>query len=204
MAGGLLQLIAYGQNNIYLTGSPQITHFKSVYKTHSHFSMESISVNFNRTDANVSSTTSMYAKIDRNADLCGQMYLTFVLPDIISDNNYRFRWIENLAEALVQEIYITIGGNKIDTQNGEYMHLVNKMTYTQDKRDIYNKLIANTDEFTNPEAFNYMRRSKNNLNSIMQYRIGNEYPVTSNPIYPSIKSRTIFLPLTFCYRVQIG
>ena len=202
MAGGLLQLLAYGQNNIYLTGSPQITHFKSVYKTHSNFSMESISVNFNRTDANINSTTSLIAKIDRNADLVGQVYLSFQLPDILSDNVWKFRWVENLAEALINDIYITIGGNKIDEQNGEYIHLLNMLNYGKDKREVYNRMIGNIDEFTNPENYYYTRRYKSGIP--LKYRIGNEYPASSNFNFPSIRSRTFFLPLTFWFNKDLA
>ena len=202
MGGGIIQLVAYGQNNIYLTGSPQITHFKSVYKTHSNFSMESIPVNFNRTDANLTSTTTLIAKIDRNADLVGQVYFSFVLPDIISDNLWRFRWVENFAEVLINEVYITIGGNKIDTQNGEFIHIMNMLTYGTDKREVYNKMIGNVDEFTNPENYFYTRRYKNAVP--MQHRVGNEYPASSNPHYPSIRSRRFYLPLTFWFNRDLA
>ena len=202
MAGGLMQLLAYGQNNIYLTGSPQITHFKSVYKTYSNFSMESIPVVCNRTNINVHTTSQIIAKIDRNADLVGQIYLCFQLPAILSDNNYRFRWIENLAEVMINEIYLTIGGNKIDTQNGEYMHLINKLTFGGDKREVYNNLVGNTDEFTNPEAHYFSQRYKNRVP--MQYRIGNEYPASSDPLNPSIRSMTFYLPLTFWFNKDLA
>jgi hypothetical protein len=201
MAGGLLQLLAYGQNNLYLTGSPQITHFKSVYKTHSNFSMESIRINFNRTDVNIYDTTQLIAKIDRNADLIGQIYLSFQLPDIISDNVLRFRWIENLAEVLINDIYITIGGNKIDQQNGEYMHILNQLTYGKDKRDMYDILTGNTSEYTNPELYIADLRMKKYGPSAS--RIANEYPYSMDPNNPSIRSRTLYIPLTFWFNKDL-
>lgn len=33
-SGGLLQLVAYGSQDVYITGSPQITFFRVVYRRH--------------------------------------------------------------------------------------------------------------------------------------------------------------------------
>jgi hypothetical protein len=203
MAGGLLQLAtAYGQQNIYLNSNPQITHFKRVYKTHTNFSMESIAVQFNRTNVNVYEYTLLKAKIDRNADLVGQIYFSFDIPDIVSDNANRFRWIENFAEAMIEEVYITIGGNRIDQQNGEYIHIMNQLTYGVDKRDVYNRMIGNTIEYTNPEQY-YL--AQNYLAQVpLQYRVGNEYPISNDPSRPSIRARRIHLPLTFWFNLDLS
>ena len=47
MGGGLMQLVAYGAQDVYLTGNPQITFFKVVYRRHTNFSMESIQQTLN-------------------------------------------------------------------------------------------------------------------------------------------------------------
>jgi hypothetical protein len=202
MAGGLLQLVAYGQANVYLNTNPQITMFKKVYKTHTNFSMESITVALNRTDVNIYDTTILRSKLDRNADLVGQVYFVFELPDILSDNLWKFRWIENLAEAMIDDIYISIGGNRIDHQNGEWIHILNNLTYGVDKRDVYNRMIGNVPEFTNPEQFYFMQ----NYHTLipMQYRVGNEYPVSADPAKPSIRNRTLYLPLTFWFNTDLA
>jgi hypothetical protein len=202
MAGGLLQLAAYGQANIYLNTNPQITNFKSVYKTHTNFSMESIRVELNRTDTSVFERTILRAKIDRNADLIGQMYLVIQLPDIISDNLWRFRWVENLAEALIHDVYITIGGNRIDRQNGEWMHILNNLTYGNDRREVYNKMTGNIPELTNPEHYYYMQNFANR--TPMQNRVGNDYPVSLDPTKPSIRSRTLHIPFSFWFNTDLA
>ena len=46
MAGGLMQLVAYGTQDMYLTGNPQVTFFKAVFRRYTNFSMESIKQNF--------------------------------------------------------------------------------------------------------------------------------------------------------------
>ena len=66
MGGGLMQLVAYGAQDIYLTGNPQITFFKVVYRRHTNFSMESIQQTFNGNSVfggDVSATISRKKKI---------------------------------------------------------------------------------------------------------------------------------------------
>ena len=72
MGGGLMQLVAYGAQDIYLTGNPQITFFKVVYRRHTNFSMEAIEQTFNGTTGEGGRAT---ATISRNGDLVGRMYL---------------------------------------------------------------------------------------------------------------------------------
>ena len=66
MGGGLMQLVAYGAQDIYLTGNPQITFFKVVYRRHTNFSMEAIQQTFSGTADFGGSVT---ATISRNGDL---------------------------------------------------------------------------------------------------------------------------------------
>ena len=56
MGGGLMQLVAYGAQDIYITGNPQITFFKIVYRRHTNFAMESVQQSL--TGTNVSNSTS--------------------------------------------------------------------------------------------------------------------------------------------------
>ena len=73
MGGGLMQLVAYGAQDIYLTGNPQITFFKVVYRRHTNFSMEAIEQTWNGDE--VSSMVRCTATISRNGDLVHRMYL---------------------------------------------------------------------------------------------------------------------------------
>ena len=72
MGGGLMQLVAYGAQDIYLTGNPQITFFKVVYRRHTNFSMESIQQTINGT---VNSGSRVTSTVSRNGDLVHRMYL---------------------------------------------------------------------------------------------------------------------------------
>jgi hypothetical protein len=79
MGGGLLQLVSYGAQDIYITGNPQITFWKVLYKRHTNFAMESIEVTFNgQADFNKRVT----AVINRNADLMYRTYVQVVLPGV--------------------------------------------------------------------------------------------------------------------------
>ena len=83
MGGGLMQLVAYGAQDVYLTGNPQISFFKSVYKRHTNFSMESIKQILS---GNASTGNRVTATISRNGDLIGQMYLVTTISIKTGDN----------------------------------------------------------------------------------------------------------------------
>ena len=118
MGGGLMQLVAYGAQDIYLTGNPQITFFKVVYRRHTNFSIEAISQIFD------GSTTSLFnggrksIHISRNGDLIHKMWLECDLNynlDIITGNTSTYvNWTNNTGHALIEECDIEIGGQKMD------------------------------------------------------------------------------------------
>src|SRR5580765_2421856 len=120
MAGGLIQLVAYGVQDLYLTGDPQITYFKILYRRHSNFSVESIVQNFS-SPANFGETVS--CTLSRAGDLIGETFLYVEIPAIPKfinqttgeeDETKQIAWVHNLGYALIQEIFIEIGGKLID------------------------------------------------------------------------------------------
>ena len=117
-----MQLVAYGAQDIYLTGNPQITFFKVVYRRHTNFSMESIQQTFNGNPnfgAQVSST------ISRNGDLVGRMYLQFN-PDSMAMNTGNSA--ANIGHTLMKEIECEIGGQRIDRHYGHWLTVWNELT----------------------------------------------------------------------------
>ena len=102
-----MQLVAYGAQDIYLTGNPQITFFKVVYRRHTNFAVESIEQTFNGTADFGKLVT---ATISRNGDLIQQMYLEVVLPAIAASNV----WVYGIGNALIQKAEVEIGGQLID------------------------------------------------------------------------------------------
>ena len=148
-----MQLVAYGAQDIYLTGNPQITFFKVVYRRHTNFAVESIEQTFNGTaDFNKRVT----ATISRNGDLIQQMYLEVVLPDVDEADTL---WTYGVGNALVKQAEIEIGGQLIDRQYGDWMNIWTELTIPAGKRDGYDNMVgnslttgANTDQFGGIDA----------------------------------------------------
>lgn len=142
MPGGLMQLLSWGNQNLYLNGNPSITFFKKVYKTHTNFSMESIRINFNRNDVFVNDNTTLKATINRHGDLVSQMYFVFELPDIIFDEDLVFRWIDCVGESIIDNCQLSINGNVIDRQTGEFKHLYRQLTCGVDRLKLLEQMTA--------------------------------------------------------------
>jgi hypothetical protein len=123
MGGGLMQLVAYGAQDIYLTGNPQITFFKVVYRRHTNFSMESI-------EQTLSGSTSVggrnTATISRNGDLLGRMYWQYTLLAASDDT------VINPGHTVIDEIKLEIGGQEIDKQYGHFMEVHAQLTEPND------------------------------------------------------------------------
>ena len=145
MGGGLLQLVSYGAQDIYISGSPQITFWKVLYKRHTNFAMESIEVTFNgQADFNKRVT----AVINRNADLMYRTYLQVVLPavDLISTATTlnRFRWLNYIGHRLVKTVELEIGGQRIDRQYGDWMQIWTQLSQDVGTVEALNDMIGNT------------------------------------------------------------
>ena len=140
MGGGLMQLVAYGSQDIYLTGNPQITFFKIVYRRHTNFSMESIEQTFNGT---IGFGRTLSTIISRNGDLLYTMDLRIVLPTVPAANNESFRWLNWLGHILVKYVELEIGGQKIDKHYGHWMHIWNELTQTAGHQAGYANLVGN-------------------------------------------------------------
>ena len=144
MGGGLMQLVAYGAQDIYLTGNPQITFFKVVYRRHTNFAVESIEQTFNGTADFGKRVT---ATISRNGDLIQQMYLEVVLP--ISDSTNAAMWTYGVGNALIKQAEIEIGGQLIDRQYGDWMNIWSELTIPAGKRAGYDNMVGNKMPGTN-------------------------------------------------------
>ena len=152
MGGGLLQIVAYGSQDIYLTGNPQITFFKAVYRRHTNFSMESIKQMINGT---AEFGEEINITLQRNADLVHKMYLQVKLPSInISASNAdsntwsAFRWVNWIGHVLIKDIEISIGGQKIDKHYGEWLHIWNELSQTSGHAAGYAEMVGNVPKLT--------------------------------------------------------
>lgn len=132
MGGGIIQLIATGQQDQYLVGNPQITCFKAVFKRHSNFAMETFTL-LPRGEANWNNK--LIFDIERKADLLGQCYLHFYLEfrsdaGVLTHEQVRTEMAlekfstslaKSFGHAMIEYIDIEIGGTRIDRHTGEYL-----------------------------------------------------------------------------------
>ena len=150
MPGGLIQLASYGSENHYLNGNPQITFFKSVYKRHTNFAMESIDMVLEGPSQLSPDKTSTYRiKIPRNGDLINKMFLRVDLPDIYSTSEEEFYWTRAIGLAMINYIDIYIGGSKIERLTGQFLDINSQLTHNSSKRHHFKKSVGDTIELTN-------------------------------------------------------
>jgi hypothetical protein len=121
MTGGLMQLVAYGAQDIYLTGNPMITYFKVVYRRHTNFAMESIEQVFT---GNVGFGNKVTSLISRNGDLISGLCLEATLPALVTGT----RWTDDIGHHLISEVNVEIGGQQIDKHYGDWLEIWAQLT----------------------------------------------------------------------------
>jgi hypothetical protein len=139
MGGGLMELVAKGSQDIYLTGNPQITFFKHLYKRHTNFSIESVEQTFSG-DVNFGLKSKL--EIKRSGDLLSQIILEIEIPKIHSSDN-SVTWINSLGHAIINEVEIFIGGQLIDKHYGEWLEIWSELTLDNSKQDGFKHMIGN-------------------------------------------------------------
>ena len=132
MGGGLLQLVAYGAQDVYLTGNPQITFFKGVYKRHTNFAIEAIEQTFNGTAGYGSRVT---CQISRNGDLINRVYLQLKLTGSGGYCKYFGLRVLNYVE-------LEIGGQRIDRHYAHWLYIWNELTLPVSKRGGWNDMVG--------------------------------------------------------------
>jgi hypothetical protein len=135
MGGGLVQLVAYGSQDVYLTTNPQITFFKTVYHRYTNFAIESIS---QLIDGNINFDGNITAVISRNGDLLGSIFIEVQLFDpkdyILNSEKMDYcGWIQGVGNYLINSATINIGGQQIDNHYGKWM-------------DIWSELVLNNSQ----------------------------------------------------------
>lgn len=154
-----MQLVAYGAQDVYLTGNPQITFWKVTYRRHTNFAMESIEQTFN---GQADFGRRVTCTISRNGDLAYRTYLQVTLPEInqhMAPNNVAkglttqkghvyARWLDFPGEQLVSQVEVEIGGQRIDRQYGDWMHIWNQLTLSAEQERGYYQMVGNTTQLT--------------------------------------------------------
>ncbi len=145
MGGGLMQLVAYGAQDIYLTGNPQITFFKVVYRRHTNFSMEAIEQTFN---GSADFGKRVTCTVSRNGDLMHRVYLQVTVPQVSVDATKTFRWLNHLGHVLIKYAEVEIGGQRIDKHYGDWLHIWNELSQEAGKKAGYANMIGNVPALT--------------------------------------------------------
>jgi hypothetical protein len=155
MPGGLMQLTAYGASDLYLTGEPQVTLFKTVYRRHTAFSMEAVPQYF-ETNPTFSTTqrTIGRVQIERVADLMQDIYVVLDMPAIFSTAEERFQWIDFLGENIIARASVFCDGVQLDQQYSQWLHIWNELTLPSGKRQSYYDMIGYTQQMTLPTQYN--------------------------------------------------
>ncbi len=143
MTGGLMQLVAYGAQDVYLTGNPQITFFKIVYKRHTNFAIEPIEQTVNGDESFGSSLTCTIAK---NGDLITKMYIKCTVS--LTGTGGKFAWVNKLGHALLEEVELLIGGSRIDKQYYGWLNLWYELARVTSHSRGYDKMIGNNSSMT--------------------------------------------------------
>lgn len=166
MAGGLIQLVAYGHQDLYLTGDPEITFFKIVYRRHTNFSLEAIQQDFiDKPDFG----KRVSCIISRYGDIVRKMHLVVELPSIPKFKNInetehfnklygkygkygkceslsKFAWVRRIGFAIIKTVEIEIGGEIIDRQYGDWLNIWYELTVSDSHSQ--DKMIGDIEELT--------------------------------------------------------
>jgi len=227
MPGGLMALVAYGSQNVILNGNPEFTFFYKVFKRHSHFSKENITIPIDGPNELFwDQPIKIRAKIPRNADLLTDLMFVFQIPDIYSKYNeisrpnsaqYQFAWTRWLGANILQNVAFYVGGTKIQEFDGDYCIAKALLDYPNDKYNKWKNLVGDTPEINDP-------KNGYNTGALLSATLSPEYPnvvsfpilsnlnpalLNSNPLYnippnnivyrPSIYSQTVYVPLPFWF-----
>ena len=150
MGGALMQLVAYGAQDVFLTGTPEITFWKVSYRRHTNYAMESIEQTFS---GQADFGRRVTCTISRNGDLAYRTYLQVTLPEINqsmkgTSGDVYARWLDFIGEQLISIVEVEIGGQRIDRQYGDWMHIWNQVTLSSEQQRGYFKMIGNTTQLT--------------------------------------------------------
>lgn len=198
MAGGLLNIISVGNNNVFLTGNPTKTFFKVVYSKYTNFGLQKFRIDFDGLrDLRLTEESKFTFKIPRYAELLMDTFLVITLPDIWSPiyhpcaqtkNKwvpYEFKWIRDLGTHIVKEISISCGSNLIQKYSGEYLSAMVDRDFDANKKELFNQMIGNVAELNDPA------NSHGRVNTYPS----SYYNTSTLNAEPSIRGRNLYIPI---------
>ena len=200
MAGGLLNLISTGNNNIILTGNPTKTFFKVTYAKYTNFGLQKFRIDYDGLrDLRLTEPSTFTFKMPRYAELLMDTYIVINLPTIWSPiynpctqsgsmwAPYDFRWIKELGTNMITEITITCGSQTIQKYSGEYLRAMVERDFSGEKKDLFDKMTGNVPELNNPG------NAYGRVNAYPSAYYQGEGPV--NSAEPSIRGTKLYIPV---------
>lgn len=210
--GGLYALVAYGAQNVLLSGNPDFTYFYKTYKKYAHFAEESVTFSMDGPqDLSYDQPIQVRFKIQRIADLIRDMYFLIDLPDIyckyiqLPQNErtaqYNFAWVEYIGCHIIQNIGFFIGGQKIQEFDGSYMIAKAQSDLDTDAIKKWNKLVGHVSELYDPSYGIYGGGTTGTGYPLVYNNNGPMGSTTTPPNInrPSIQGKTLQIPLPFWF-----
>lgn len=211
MPGGLLNLVAYGSQNVFLNGNPSKTFFKCAYAKYTNFGLQKFRIDFEgQRNLRMTESSVFNFKVPRYADLLMDTYVAVVLPDIWSPvmppecgaspesafhswQPYEFKWIKNLGSQMIQRVRFTVGGQIIQDFTGQYLYNMVERDFNNTKKNLFYRMTGNTVELNDPANANGRINVYPNAiqgTSATAQEVGPE---------PSIRGRTLYIPLNIWF-----
>jgi hypothetical protein len=205
MAGGLMQLVAVGQQNIFLNGNPSKTFFKTTFKKYTKFGRQNFRLDYEGTPTlNLTTESTFTFKVKRYADLLMDCYICVTLPSIWSpilppenvttpDGSttttnwapYEFKWIQNLGAQIISRVTINCGNQQLQQYSGQYILASAQRDFSGPKLALFNEMIGNIPELNDPGNAGARVNSYPNA----------YYTTSPAGAQPSINGRTLYIPL---------
>ena len=205
MAGGLLNLVSQGNQNVILNSNPSKTFWKSTYKKYTNFGKQNFRLDYEGTPTlNLTTESTFNFKVKRYADLLMDSYISIQLPNIWSpvlppqaytnpDGStgytdwapYEFQWIENIGAQIISRITINCGNQKLQEYSGQYILNSARRDFSNTKLALFNEMIGQTPELNDPA--NYGPRVNSYPNAY--------YTTSPAGAQPSISGRILYIPL---------
>lgn len=207
MPGGLLNIVAYGAQNLILNGNPCKTFFKASYSKYTNFGLQKFRIDYDgQRRLRLDEDSTFLFKIPRYADLLMDTYLVVTLPNIWSPvypprdcsstwTPYEFKWIENLGTQMIKDITISVGGHIIQQYSGQYLYNMVERDFSESKKKIYYEMTGHTAELNDPaNATEYRKKNGGIWNMYPSvYKWSNSLP--SEGYEPSIRGRKLYIPI---------
>jgi len=210
--GGLFSLVAYGAQNVILSGNPDFTYFYKTFKKYSHFAEESVSFSMDGPqELSYDQPVQVRFKIQRIADLVRDIYFVCNLPDIYCKylqlpqgsrvSQYNFAWVNFIGCHILQSVGFYIGGQKIQEFDGEYLMAKAQCDLDQDAYAKWQTLVGNVPELYDPAHGIYAGGSMGTGYPLVYNNNGpaGSTMIPPNANRPSIQGRQLQVPLSFWF-----